>query len=173
MKAIILAAGEGKRMRPLTLTRPKPMVSILGKPLLHHIIDSLPAEITELVIVVGYKAEAIQKYFGANFEGKKIHYAHQERALGNAHALFLCKPYIKKGEKFLAMFADDLHSPAAIAKLIKRDWGLLVAEHPEPRKFGVVNPARARFTAPAGAAPEPTSRAGPTRCSSVPRTPSE
>ncbi|MEK7555013.1 MAG: sugar phosphate nucleotidyltransferase, partial [Patescibacteria group bacterium] len=88
MKCIILAAGEGKRLRPLTIDKPKPMVEVLGRPLLHHIIDSLPKEITELVLVVGYKAEAIQKYFGYKFEVLKVTYIRQNRPEGTAHALF-------------------------------------------------------------------------------------
>lgn len=139
MKAIILAAGEGKRMRPLTLTTPKPMIEVLGKPLLHHIIDSLPKAITELILVVGYKADVMKRYFGDSFEGRKITYVFQEKPLGSAHALYLSRSYIGPREKFLLMFADDLHSKAAIEKLLRHDLGLLVAEHTDPRRFGVVH----------------------------------
>jgi NDP-sugar pyrophosphorylase family protein len=137
MKAIILAAGEGKRMRPLTLEAPKPMIEVLGKPLLHWIIGSLPEEITELVIVVGYKGDQIKKYFGKKFEGRPVTYVTQEKAMGTGHALHLCKDLIKSGEKFLFMFADDLHSPEAIKKLVRGGLGVLVQEHPEPKRFGV------------------------------------
>lgn len=138
MKAIILAAGEGKRMRPLTLETPKPMIEVLGRPLLHHIIDSLPAEITELVLVIGYRGEQIQKYFGAKFEGRPVTYVVQEKALGTGHALHLCKHLIKPGEKFLFMFADDLHSPTALEKLVHGGLGVLAQEHLDPKPFGVL-----------------------------------
>ena len=64
MKALILAAGEGSRLRPLSVNRPKPMFNICGKPILEHIIDLLKSVgITDLVVVVGYKKEAITDYF--------------------------------------------------------------------------------------------------------------
>lgn len=138
MKAVILAAGEGKRLRPLTLLTPKPMIEVLGRPLLHHIIDSLPKEITELIIVIGYKGEEIRNYFGDVFEGKRVTYIIQPKQLGNADALALCKPYLAAGERFLFMFADDLHSPAALKKLLRHELGALVKEHPDPSRFGVV-----------------------------------
>lgn len=144
MLAIILAAGEGKRMRPLTLSRPKPMIEVLGKPLLHHIIDSLPKEITRLAIVVGYKQEFIRSYFGQNFGGRSVEYVFQDKQLGTGHALKLCEKLVKPGERFLFMFADDLHSPAAIEKLVKSpSLGLLVREHPMPSRFSAVEVDRA------------------------------
>jgi NDP-sugar pyrophosphorylase family protein len=96
MKAILLAAGEGKRMRPLTLETPKPMIDVLGKPLLHHLIDGLPSEITVLIIVIGYKGEQIRAYFGESFEGRKVSYVIQEKQIGNAQALELCQPLLSK-----------------------------------------------------------------------------
>src|SRR5262252_7889932 len=69
-KAVILAAGRGKRMRELTNEVPKPMVEVRGKPILHHILDGLgSANIEEVLIVVGYRKEAIQDYFG---DGQKV-----------------------------------------------------------------------------------------------------
>jgi len=125
-------------MRPLTITRPKPMIEVLGKPLLHHIIDSLPAAIDELVIVIGYKGDQIRTYFGTVFEGRKVTYIVQEKPLGTGHALHLTKHLFAPGEKFLFMLADDLHSPAAIKRLVDRGVGILVQEHPNPERFGVV-----------------------------------
>jgi NDP-sugar pyrophosphorylase family protein len=138
MKAIILAAGEGKRMRPLTLETVKPMIEILGKPILHHLIDSLPKEITELIIVIGYKGEQIRAYFGDSFEGRKINYVSQEKPLGTGHALMLCKDFILPGEKFLFMLGDDLHSSAALKKILNHEHAVLVHTHAEPHRFGVI-----------------------------------
>ena len=138
MKAILVAAGEGKRMRPLTLETPKPMIRVLGKPLLHWIIESLPSEITELIIVVGYKGEQIKEYFGNRFEGRSVSYVWQEKPLGTGHALHLCKEFIQPGERFLFMFADDLHSAGAIKRLVQRGVGILAQEYEDPRPFGVL-----------------------------------
>ncbi len=138
MKAVILAAGEGKRMRPLTLVHAKSMIEVLGKPLLHHVIDTLPREITELIIIIGRKGEQIKKYFGNFFERRKITYIHQPKPLGTGHALHLAKRLIKPGERFLFLFADDLHSGKAIKKLVKKGLGVLVQEHPDPSRFASI-----------------------------------
>ena len=138
MKAVILAAGKGTRMRPLTLETPKPMIEVLGQPLLHHIIDSLPGKITEVILVVGYKQEKIKEYFGEEFEGKRLTYVTQEERKGTGHALGLCKDLFNEGERFLLMVGDDLHSPEALEKLVAHPLALLVHEHEEPSRFGVI-----------------------------------
>lgn len=138
MKAIILAAGEGKRMRPLTLEAPKPMLTVLGKPILHHLLDVLPQEITEVIFVVGYKHEQIESYFGSSFGGRGIRYVIQEKPEGTGHALMLCKDLIKPTERFLFMAGDDLHSPTALKRLLAHDHAVLVHTHTEPHRFGVI-----------------------------------
>lgn len=125
-------------MRPLTLEKPKGMTEVLGRPLLEYIIERLPSEITEIILVIGYKGEQIKKHFGNEFAGRPITYVWQEKALGTGHALHLCKHLIKKDEKFLYMLADDLHSAEAIRKLVHHGLGVLVREHEDPRKFGVL-----------------------------------
>ncbi len=125
-------------MRPLTLQTPKPMIEVLGKPILHWLIEALPSEITELIIVIGYKGDQIKKYFGDSFEGRKVTYVIQEKALGTGHALHLCKHLIKQGEQFLFILADDLHSAPALKKLVARGLGVLVKEHENPQSFGVL-----------------------------------
>ena len=74
MQCVILAAGKGERMRPLTNDRPKPLVLVLGRPLLEHIIEALPAAIDEIILVVGYRGEQIQKHFGTEYGGRRVHY---------------------------------------------------------------------------------------------------
>src|SRR3989344_5790276 len=115
MRAVILAAGEGLRMRPLTETKPKPMVEILGKPLLHHIFNALPDEVSEVILVTGYLEDKIKEYFGENFSGKKIKYVHQPKKLGTAQALWLARSLLA-AERFLMLYADDLQSKADIQK---------------------------------------------------------
>mgnify|MGYP001559570311 CR=1 FL=1 len=137
MKAVILAAGEGLRMRPLTLEKPKPMLKVAGKPLLAHIWESLPSAIDEVILVVGYKADAIRQYFGSEYLGKKITYIFQNEKTGTGRALQLCRSALNN-ERFLLLYADDLHHRESIGKCLAHERALLVAHRDDPRKFGVV-----------------------------------
>ncbi len=138
MKAVIFAAGEGKRLHPLTLTRPKPLVEVLGKSLIQHIWEVLPADISEVVVVVGYKQEMMREFLKDEFMGKKVTYVEQLEPLGTAHALKLCRSHLENEEKFLLMYADDLHGKEAIIECAKHDSALLVSFVEDPRRFGVV-----------------------------------
>lgn len=138
MKAIILAAGEGVRMRPLTLKTPKPLLKINGKPILEHIVQRLPNEINEIILVVGYLGEQIKNYCGDKFLGKQVRYIWQKKKLGTYHALKLCEPFIKKGEKFLMLYADDIHGAKGIKNCLSYERALIVEEAKDPRKFGVI-----------------------------------
>ena len=124
-------------MRPLTLDRPKPMVEVLGKPLLRYIFESLPDSIDEVIIVVGYKREAIIEYFGENFLGRKITYVVQEEKRGTGHALGLTKNFLNDSERFLLLNADDIYSRESIARCMKHPLALLVIEVEDPRRYGV------------------------------------
>ena len=93
MKAIILAAGEGTRLEPLTNVRPKPMLPIVNKPLLEYVIESVAkTDIEEIVLVVGYERERIQDYFGngEDFDAD-ISYVFQSPQLGTGHAISQAK----------------------------------------------------------------------------------
>lgn len=139
MRCIILAAGEGVRMRPLTLATPKPMIKVCGRPLLEHIIDALPAEVDELILVVGYLREQIRDYFGDSFKRFKINYIVQENKLGTYNALKLCEHLLRLEERFLLIYADDLHDPIALSLCAKSDGpSLVVDESKNPSRFGVV-----------------------------------
>ena len=138
MKAVIFAAGEGRRLHPLTLELPKPLVEVLGKPLIQHIWEVLPESIDEVVIVVGYKREKMRAFLGKNFLGKKVTYVEQDRPLGTAEALKLCKSHLENEEKFLLMYADDLHGKEAVARCAEQSMALLVYFVDDPRRFGVV-----------------------------------
>lgn len=122
MQAIILAAGEGTRMRPLTNETPKPLVQVGGKPLMEHNFEKLPPEITELVVVVGYKAQQIQDYFGSAYNDIPIRYVHQKQLLGTADAVHLCKEFITG--RFMVFMGDDLYSTADMTACLahERSW---------------------------------------------------
>lgn len=138
MKAVIFAAGEGKRMHPLTLECPKPLVEVLGKPLIQHIWEVLPDAINEVIVVVGYKREKVREFLGDEFLGKRVTYVEQLDPLGTAHALKICKPHLENEKKFLLMYADDLHGKEGVARCIEHDMALLVHFVDDPRRFGVV-----------------------------------
>jgi bifunctional UDP-N-acetylglucosamine pyrophosphorylase/glucosamine-1-phosphate N-acetyltransferase len=140
MKAVILAAGEGVRMRPLTLKKPKPLLEVGGKPLLYHLISKLPEEVDNLVIVVGYLGDQIKNYCGDKFLGRTVEYVEQENPRGTYHALSLCQPYIHGGKdnRFFVFYADDLLDETTIKKATEYELALIVKEVENPKRFGVV-----------------------------------
>lgn len=133
-----MAAGEGRRMRPLTLERPKPLVLVAGRPILEHIIDGLPREIDEIILVVGYMADMVKEYFGNAYEGRSIRYVHQWMPAGTAHALSMARPFLTQG-RFLLMNADDLHGTRALEEAVAYPLSILVARHEDPSRFGVID----------------------------------
>ena len=138
MKAIVLAAGNGTRMRPLTDTMPKPLVSVAGKPLLEHTLSRFPKEVDHFIIVVGYRGGMIQKYCGDNFLGRKVTYLRQEKPEGTYRAIELARPHLEEGERFFVVYADDLHGAEGIKRCLEYPRALLVSEVEDPRPFGVI-----------------------------------
>ena len=136
MQCVILAAGTGTRLKPLTDNCPKPLVKVNGKPLLSHIIDALPSAVDELIIVVGYLGHMIREYYGTEYQGKKITYVEQVERNGTARALLLCKDLLKG--RFLFMFADDIHGKDDIARVTSYSRGMLAKSSDSPERFGVV-----------------------------------
>jgi len=137
MQCVILAAGEGRRMRPLTNEHPKPLVTLCGVPLLDHIVGALPNAITELIIVIGYKGEQIKAHCGDVYHGRNVTYVWQQEPKGTADALFLAQPHLRG--RFLLLFADDLHGKDDLAQALQYDVSLLVRRHEHPERFGVVS----------------------------------
>ncbi|MFO8009353.1 MAG: sugar phosphate nucleotidyltransferase [Dehalococcoidia bacterium] len=120
MKAVILAAGEGKRMHPLTYTRPKVMVPLAGKPILEHVMLSIRnAGISEFIFVVGYFDEAVREYFAdGEAYGVSIEYHTQRRQLGTADAIRNLPGLVE--ETFLLANGDAIAGAADITRLIER-----------------------------------------------------
>ncbi|MCX6671075.1 MAG: sugar phosphate nucleotidyltransferase, partial [Euryarchaeota archaeon] len=107
MKCVILAAGEGKRMHPLTYTRPKVMLPIAGKPILEwNLLNARAAGLKEFIFIVSYKSEMVREYFG---DGKqwnvKINYVNQGKPLGTAHAIGTVKPFVND---FIVLCGDTI-----------------------------------------------------------------
>ena len=137
MQCVILAAGRGTRMQPLTNETPKPLIKVCGKPLLQHILEALPKEIDEVIMVVNYLKEQVQAFCGDEFLGKKIKYVVQsDPAGGTGDALFCAKDLIKG--RFLFMYADDIHGSEALVKVISYPYAILSHRSNEPEKFGVL-----------------------------------
>lgn len=117
MQAIIFAAGRGTRLAPITDTIPKPLIPVQGKPILEHIIKALPEDIDEVIIVVGYKGDALKNYFGTYYDQRKITYADQGKTMGTYGALLSARPYLHQGS-FLVMGADDIQDREALRTMI-------------------------------------------------------
>lgn len=124
-------------MRPLTLTLPKPLIEVGGKPILEHVLDALPSDITEIILVIGYKGDMIRAHLGASYGGRPITYVHQWMAAGTAHALSVARPLITG--RFLLMNADDIHGKEALQEAVSHPLSILVSEHKDPSKMGVVS----------------------------------
>lgn len=133
MQAVILAAGRGSRLSPLTDTAPKPLIPVAGKPILKQLIESLPDEIDEIIIVTGYKGETIQDYFGTHCNGKTIRYVKQGEMCGTYGALLSAKDLIST-EPFLVMGADDIQDKEALRRIIKHPLAFGVHHKPLPSK---------------------------------------
>jgi len=120
MKAVILAAGKGTRMKELTASRPKPMVEICRKPMLEHIMVALrDSGIREFLIITGYLAEAVESHFGNGESlGLRIHYVRQSVQNGTGAAFHLAKDFVGT-EPFFAGYGDIITSLDNYPRLIQ------------------------------------------------------
>ena len=138
-KAVILAAGEGTRMRPLTLNRPKVMLPIANKPILEHVmVEMQQTGISEFIFVVGYHDEQIRNYFGNGEKwGIGIQYIKQKEQLGTADALAATEGLLN--ETFLLANGDAVIGHQDITQLIGRDGNVLsTIELPDVSGLGVI-----------------------------------
>ncbi len=113
MKAVVLAAGKSTRTYPLTLTRPKPVLPLLGKPLLAHTLEALAAVADEAVVVVNYRAEMVREAFGPEYAGLPLVYVTQAEPRGTADAVAAARGAVA-GE-FLVVNGDDYYGGANVA----------------------------------------------------------
>ncbi|HEY5911753.1 MAG TPA: nucleotidyltransferase family protein [Verrucomicrobiae bacterium] len=121
MKAVILAAGKGTRMRELTNELPKPMLRVQGKPILEHILAGIKAAgIREICLVTGFRAEVIEDYFGDGAKwGVRIGYGRQLVQDGTGKAADPAKPFIG-GSSFLLTYGDILVRPETYQRMVER-----------------------------------------------------
>lgn len=139
MKAVILAAGRGKRMDFLTRDKPKPLLTVKGKTFLEHIISALPAEVDELILVIGYKGEQIRAFLSDRFLGKKVTYVQNDNIeKGNAHSLILTREHFKPKERFIIIYSDELASKEEVTQCLANEFSWLTHEVADPTQSGVV-----------------------------------
>lgn len=147
MNAIILAAGEGTRLRPFTDSMPKVMLPVANKPILQYVINALVATgISDITLVVGYQKERIMDYFQ---DGKKIDanitYVTQDKQLGTGHALLQAQK--KFTDEFLVLPGDNIIDEQLVRSIIDQEPpSLLSVRHPEPSKYGVITTEDNRLT---------------------------
>jgi UDP-N-acetylglucosamine diphosphorylase / glucose-1-phosphate thymidylyltransferase / UDP-N-acetylgalactosamine diphosphorylase / glucosamine-1-phosphate N-acetyltransferase / galactosamine-1-phosphate N-acetyltransferase len=135
MQAVILAAGEGKRVRPLTRNRPKAMIPVANRPIIEYVIDALLKNgIRDIIVVVGYRKEQVTRFL--NGLDVPIEVVVQNKQLGTAHALQCAESKIQ-GD-FLVLPGDNYIDPQSIGRIRDIPGAILVKEHPNPSNFGVV-----------------------------------
>ena len=143
MQAVVIAAGEGTRLRPLTEDKPKGMVEVADKPILTHCFEKLvELGASELLVVVGYRKQDIIEHYGDEFQGVPITYAHQREPLGIAHALLTVEEHVD--DDFMMMLGDNIFR-ANLADVVRRqqedraDAAFLVEEVPwdDASRYGV------------------------------------
>ena len=146
MLAVVLAAGKGERMRPLTLTRPKVLLEVAGKPLLSYTLEALKAVgVKEAVIVVNYMEEAIRKWLGdGSAFGLSVSYVRQAKTLGTADAIACASEVAGAEEPVLVVYGDLLITSEALRPIIdehkrhKPEATMGVVRVKRPEQFGMV-----------------------------------
>ncbi len=138
MKAVILAAGKGLRMKPLTENTPKVLVEVKGKSFFERQLEELEkAGIQEVIIVAGFLQEKIIEKFGEEFNGVKIQFVEQKEQKGTAHALLCVKDFLK--EDFLQVNGDLIFKSTLIETLKeKKDNVLVLRKVKNAENFGLV-----------------------------------
>jgi bifunctional UDP-N-acetylglucosamine pyrophosphorylase/glucosamine-1-phosphate N-acetyltransferase len=136
MDAIILAAGLGTRLRPHTLTTPKPLLPVRGRPILDWSLGALPRVVNRVLVVVHYLAEQVNSYLQGQQHFTSWQTVPQHEPRGTGDALRLCAPHIRS-ERFMVVNGDDLYGSRDLLELAGCSAGLLTHPVDEPRRFGI------------------------------------
>ena len=144
MKAVVLAAGKGIRLQPITATRPKHLIEVGGKPVLEHCLEALKGSgLTEIIVVTHYMSDAIRRHFGDGHRlGLRIEYIEQSETLGTGNAVSVVEQIIN-GD-FVLVYGDLLLTSSAIRKVIQTyksekpvaAMGVVPVERPE--NYGII-----------------------------------
>lgn len=142
MKTIILLGGFGSRMRPHTWSRPKALMNVAGNTVLGHLLDELKPITTnkgdEVIFVVGYKGDEIRAWVKENYSHLTYHFVVQEQALGQAHAVWLCRDFLD--DDGVVVGFGDAYISADYANFAQPDFDavFLVEEVDDPTSYGIV-----------------------------------
>jgi bifunctional UDP-N-acetylglucosamine pyrophosphorylase/glucosamine-1-phosphate N-acetyltransferase len=139
MDAIILAAGLGTRLRPHTLTTPKPLLPVRGRPILDWTLTALPKSVERVVVVTHYLADQIEAYLRGQTHFAHWATVHQVQPRGTGDAFRSCRAAVT-AERVLVLNGDDLYAAADLRRLAEQPAGLLVYPVDQPRRFGIVFP---------------------------------
>jgi glucose-1-phosphate thymidylyltransferase len=138
MKIVIPTAGYGKRLRPLTLTRPKPLLTVADKPVLGHVLDMFAAlpSIDEVVFIVGHLGDQIERYVGQSHPSLPARFVEQTELIGQSHAIWLAREGLE-GPMVMAFVDTIIESDLSFLAGEKAAAVAWVSEVPDPRRFGV------------------------------------
>lgn len=144
LKGLVLAAGEGSRLRPFTFSRPKHLIPLLGKPMVQYPIEDLAsADIRSIGLVIGHFGDMIKDVLGDGTKlGVRITYIVQEKRLGIAHAIYRGVEEGFLDQEFIAYLGDNILSNGiadhvTLWREMGSDVHVLLAEVIDPRRFGV------------------------------------
>lgn len=129
MDAVLLAGGFGTRLRPLTYTRPKPLLPVAGRPMVEWVLDRLPAEVTRVIVAVNWQAEKLEAHFAASDRDLEFVVVREDEPLGTAGAVKNCEAHIQ-ADQFFVLNADIVSD---------MDMDAIVAQHRETGAVGTIS----------------------------------
>ena len=138
MQTVVLAAGQGTRLRPLTASRPKPMVPVGDRPLVAHTVDAaVDAGASHLVVVVGYEADDVRSYFGERYRDVPVTFAVQEEQRGTADAVRVAAAELEDGS-FVVLNGDALYDTPSLTRLYESGPAVGSYRVDNPSSYGVL-----------------------------------
>jgi UDP-N-acetylglucosamine diphosphorylase / glucose-1-phosphate thymidylyltransferase / UDP-N-acetylgalactosamine diphosphorylase / glucosamine-1-phosphate N-acetyltransferase / galactosamine-1-phosphate N-acetyltransferase len=146
-QAVILAAGEGRRLRPFTTNKPKSMLQIAGKPIIQYVIEALAKNgLRDIILIVGYRKEHLYDYISdGSWLGVEVKYIIQNRQLGTANALAQARQVT--GEEFLVLAGDKLIFPETLTQIINaKPPAILFKREERSHRYGVVKISEGKLT---------------------------
>lgn len=142
-EAVVLAAGEGRRLRPLTTFQPKPMLPVANRPVVDFVLDALfECGIDHIVVVTGHRSERLLTHLSARYPDADIDFVVQESRLGSGHALLQAEGYV--GDAFVVCNGDNIIDADIVSKALERFSvtdsvaTVAVASSETPEEYGVV-----------------------------------
>ncbi len=146
MDAILLAGGYGTRLRPLTYSRPKPLLPVAGRPMVEWVLDRLPEEVDRVIVAVNWLADELEKHFDQSERPIEFVVVREDEPLGTAGAVKNCEQHIESDD-FLVLNADIVSDMDldGLVKLRRVEEGNAISLKEVPRadvvNFGVIQPA--------------------------------